>query len=434
MNGSDGHPWVQGLRRLIGGRIQRVDRFADRGIHLELRFPGRTFHILFEGAGPGAIRVASRRPRKEVEGGELQRYLRKRLNGAIVCDAERSSGILKLGLDRGELQFDPRAKDWIRVLPGSRPLPDGHSAAPEALPELETAPAPAVEVQRDAQLKRLRAERKRLARLVKRVEADVDRLIRLEASGLEGELLKPYLHQIPRGAAEFEVFDHAKDEARRVSLDPALGPRENLQRIFQRAKKGARGRPIAEARAEEARRRMTAVEADIERWAAAGADALIRLEAELASSAEPRGPGAAARRRGKEIDRWSRRYEAVDGSEIRVGKSAKGNDRLSTGARGHDLWLHARGLPGAHVVLRTEPDKEARPEAVLDAAHLALHFSSAKDEAKAEVIVTEARHVKKTKGAAAGAVGVAHSRTLLVALEPERLRRLLGQEGPEVVR
>jgi len=433
VSGTDSHPWVQGLRRLAGGRIQRVDRFSDRGIYLEIRFPGHTLHILFEGAGPGAVRTSRRRPAKEVEGAELQRYLRKRLVGAIVCGAERVGGVLHIGLERGELHFDPRAKEWIRVVPEPRwSLPE-ETTVPVELPELEAAPAPTVELKRDAQLKRLRAERKRLARLASRVEADVERLQRLEASALDGELLKPHLHEIPRGATEFEVVDYAQGVTRKVSLDPALGPRENLQRIFQRAKKGARGRPIAASRAEEARRRVAAIEAEMARWEAADADALIRLEAETKAPA-PSDGRPPARRRSKEVDRWSRRYEALDGSEIRVGKSAKGNDRLSTGARGHDLWLHARGLPGAHVVLRTEPGKEARPEAVLDAAHLALHFSDAKNEAKAEVIVTEARHVKKTKGAAAGAVGVAQSRTLLVALEPERLRRLLGQEGPEVVR
>lgn len=430
VTGSDAHPWVQGLRRFVGGRIQRLDRYDDQAVHLELRFPGRTYHLLFEGRGAGAIQVTPRRPAKQVEGAELQRYLRKRLMGAILCGVERREGILRLGLERGTLHFDPRAKEWLRFLAEpSWPVPDG-AEAPDAVPELESVSAPTVQLKRDAHLKRLRAERKRLLRLAGRVGKDVERLIALESSSLDGELLKPHLHRLSRGTGGFEVFDYVQGQTRWVTLDPALSPQQNLERLFRRAKKGARGRPIAEARAREAKKKVEAVDEAIRRWVEADPDALIQLEAET--------PAAQARtvdkRRPKEMDRWSRRYKAIDGSEIRVGKSAKGNDRLSTGARGQDLWLHARGVPGAHVVLRTEPGREARPEAVLDAAHLALHFSSAKSEAKAEVILTEARHVKKTKGAAAGAVGVAQSRTLLVTLEAERLQRLLGQHGPETVR
>jgi predicted ribosome quality control (RQC) complex YloA/Tae2 family protein len=136
--------------------------------------------------------------------------------------------------------------------------------------------------------------------------------------------------------------------------------------------------------------------------------------------------------RGAPIDRWSRRFVAADGTEIRVGRGARENDRLTLqGARGHDRWLHVRGLTGAHVVLRCDPGREPDPEALLDAAHLAVHYSGARREARADVIVAEARHVKKTKGAPPGQVGVAKSRTLRVVMEPERLRRLnaRGDDG-----
>jgi hypothetical protein len=46
-------------------------------------------------------------------------------------------------------------------------------------------------------------------------------------------------------------------------------------------------------------------------------------------------------------------------------------------------------------------------------------------------VYTEARHVKKTKGAPAGQVGVAKERTIMLRVEAERLRRLLEQEQPK---
>jgi hypothetical protein len=129
------------------------------------------------------------------------------------------------------------------------------------------------------------------------------------------------------------------------------------------------------------------------------------------------------------LDQYSRRFTALGGLEIRVGKGARENDRLTlSGARGHDLWLHARGTPGAHVLLRLSKGQAPPTEALLDAAHLAAHYSSARGEGKVEVTYTEARNVRKAKGAPAGQVTVASERTMLLRVEPARLVRLLEQQ------
>ena len=86
------------------------------------------------------------------------------------------------------------------------------------------------------------------------------------------------------------------------------------------------------------------------------------------------------------------------------------------------------------MVIPQRAGHRASPEAVVDAAHLAIHFSEARNESKAEVMVAEARHVKKTKGAPPGQVGVSQAKTRLVAIEVDRLRRLLGHTGPHAVR
>ena len=132
--------------------------------------------------------------------------------------------------------------------------------------------------------------------------------------------------------------------------------------------------------------------------------------------------------RSSRIDKVSRRFVAEDGTEIRVGRGAQHNDRLTFGfGKGPDIWLHARGTAGAHVLVKAQAGKPPSTQTLLDAAHLAVHYSSQKNETKAEVMIAEIRHVKKTKGAPAGLVGVSQSRTLLVAMEPKRLDRLYGR-------
>ena len=66
---------------------------------------------------------------------------------------------------------------------------------------------------------------------------------------------------------------------------------------------------------------------------------------------------------------------------------------------------------------------------MLDAAHLAIHFSPLKDSGRAAVHVARRKEVHKPRGAPAGLVTLSGGRTLNVRMEPQRLARLIGREG-----
>ena len=124
-----------------------------------------------------------------------------------------------------------------------------------------------------------------------------------------------------------------------------------------------------------------------------------------------------------------RTFRALGGAAILVGKGAAENDALTRAvARGNDLWLHARGVTGAHVVVRLDRGKAPDQETLLDAAHLALHFSDARGAPQADVAYTRAKHVRKPKGAAPGAVVYSQEKVLLLRVEPARVERLLADE------
>ena len=109
-----------------------------------------------------------------------------------------------------------------------------------------------------------------------------------------------------------------------------------------------------------------------------------------------------------------------EGWQILVGMSSAGNDYITMKlARPDDLWLHAEGLPGSHVVVRN-PGKRDIPEGVLRrAASLAAYYSKGKGSAKVAVAYTPAALVKKPKGAAAGAVVLSGRKTMMAAPEPD---------------
>jgi predicted ribosome quality control (RQC) complex YloA/Tae2 family protein len=95
-------------------------------------------------------------------------------------------------------------------------------------------------------------------------------------------------------------------------------------------------------------------------------------------------------------------------------------------ARPDDVWLHARGLPGAHVLIPLRRGAEVPEEALLDAAHLALHHSRGAGTDRGEVSYTRAKFVRRLKGGAPGAVTYSREKTFLVRLERSRLERLLA--------
>ena len=122
-----------------------------------------------------------------------------------------------------------------------------------------------------------------------------------------------------------------------------------------------------------------------------------------------------------------RTFESFDGLSIFVGKSAKDNDTLTLKtAKPDDLWLHARGCPGSHVVVRLEKATEVPHETLRDAATLALFYSDLKKSGKGEVIYTLRKFVKKSKGLKAGAVHVTREKSIWIEVKKERLDRLKG--------
>ena len=112
-----------------------------------------------------------------------------------------------------------------------------------------------------------------------------------------------------------------------------------------------------------------------------------------------------------------------------VGRGAADNDRLTLRvARPHDLWLHARGVTGAHVVVRLGKGRTCAPETLVDAATLAAHFSDMRGEPLVDVIYTPRRFVHKRKGSAVGSVTLEREKVIAVRVEKTRLKRLLATE------
>ena len=106
----------------------------------------------------------------------------------------------------------------------------------------------------------------------------------------------------------------------------------------------------------------------------------------------------------------------VEGFTIWVGKSAKDNDEmLRNFVHKDDLWLHARQVPGSHVIIRKKGMPAVPQQVVERAASLAAFYSKLKTDSLSPVIVTEVKFVRKVKGSAPGSVVVDREKVILVA-------------------
>jgi predicted ribosome quality control (RQC) complex YloA/Tae2 family protein len=109
-----------------------------------------------------------------------------------------------------------------------------------------------------------------------------------------------------------------------------------------------------------------------------------------------------------------REYLSPSGFTVLIGRNSKQNDYLTTRmAQPTDVWMHARGVPGAHVLLRVPPGKEAADEDLQYTADLAAFFSKARSEGKLDVTIANPAHITKPKGAKPGQVLVKQEKVLI---------------------
>jgi hypothetical protein len=357
--------------------------------------------------------------------------------------APQRERIVWIGAAVGELRA---GSDWPPSREVALPMPaqvPSTSAEPEAeatagLAERAHAQAEraSLEALRRALAKRLRARVDKLDRTLRAVEKDLVRAHAAEEERQKARLLLPEQGRVPRGAREVRVPDWSRlDEAGRpaevvLALDPALSAAQNAARWLKRAQRYAAALPRIEARLAEVRGSLAQARELLERAEAApDAAALRELELREPTPGPPREGGAARPGRAPGSRRLPFRcFRSQGGARILVGRSARDNDALTfKAARGNDLWLHARGVQGSHVIV-PDPGPTPAGELLLEAALLAGHFSSARGADQVEVAWTRRKHVRKQKGAPPGAVVYAQEKTLRVRLGGEGLAALLARE------
>jgi predicted ribosome quality control (RQC) complex YloA/Tae2 family protein len=241
--------------------------------------------------------------------------------------------------------------------------------------------------------------------------------------------LKSHLHEITRGQETITIVDYYDPALPTLTLplDPSKDGVWNMEDYFRKFHKFVGAQEHLQPRVDQAQQEVIRLEAKLAQLEHGIVDPDISTKTKKTSEA-PVPPGTRAPKGRPAPAQSYRTYTSADGLPILVGKTAKDNDHLTFKvAKPDDLWLHARGTPGSHVVVRLEKGATVPPETLKDAATLTLWFSDLRKSRKGEVIYTLRKFVRKGKGFKPGAVTVEREKSLWIELQEDRLERMKGR-------
>lgn len=254
----------------------------------------------------------------------------------------------------------------------------------------------------------------------------------------EADLLLAFQTDLPERAASVTLENPFASEAEQqtitLALDPRYGVVENANRRYARYHKLQRAAsqiPLQIAANALELARIEQLQLDLALAETPQEIGLVREEVVeagyLRAKPDPRArkqPKGGKGKQGKHGAQQGKRValggtplrrESGDGFALLVGKNSRQNEEVTFHqAAANDLWLHARGVPGAHVIVKS--GGRPVPETTLrEAAALAARYSQARENGSVAVDYTEQRYVRHMKGGGPGMVIYERERTLQVA-------------------
>jgi len=233
---------------------------------------------------------------------------------------------------------------------------------------------------------------------------------KLEQLRRDGELLLAYAHQVSPRQSELVVHLSETEPPVHIALDPTKSAIENAQDYFRRYEKAKSATAeVPHLLAEVDRELSYLQQLSTDLALAEDQPGIAAVESALAEAGYLPRPNKLRRPAAGPL-----RVLSDEGFVIWVGRNSWQNEEVtSRRSAGHDVWLHAQGVPGAHVVIRTE-GRDVPEATLLRAAELAAYFSAARHEKNAPVDYTLRRNVRRLKGGKPGQVIYRGQKTITV--------------------
>ena len=219
-----------------------------------------------------------------------------------------------------------------------------------------------------------------------------------------GELLNTYGYSLEPGASELDTVNFYTGEPITVPLDPTLSASENAKKYFERYSKLKRTAEALETQIAETESDVSHLESistalDI----ALEENDLSQIREELVEYGYIRHKGPSGKKKSRAVS-TPLHYVSGDGFDMYVGKNNYQNEELSFKfASGGDWWFHAKGMPGSHVIVKTN-GQELPDRTFEEAGRLAAYYSKGRQAPKVEIDYTLKKNLRKPGGAKPGFV------------------------------
>lgn len=242
-----------------------------------------------------------------------------------------------------------------------------------------------------------------------------------------GELLNTYGYSVEEGAKSMEALNYYTNEMITIPLNPLFSTGENAKKYFDKYGKLKRTYEALLTLTKETKEEIDHLESistalDI----AKQEEDLVQIKEELTQSGYIRRKGNAKR---VKVTSKPFHYISSDGFHMYVGKNNFQNDELTFQfAIGNDWWFHAKGIPGSHVIVKTNgaqlPDRTFE-----EAGRLAAYYSKGKGQEKVEIDYTEKKNVKKPNGGKPGFVVYYTNYSLMIDADISAINKCVSEEG-----
>ncbi|MCH8556303.1 MAG: NFACT RNA binding domain-containing protein [Balneolia bacterium] len=230
-----------------------------------------------------------------------------------------------------------------------------------------------------------------------------------------GNILVAHAHMKHEGEEHITLPDfYNNNDSVEIPIDPSLDIAANAQIYFEKKKKSERSFESAL----EYRDRILERKAELETIVEKIQQVSHLREIEEVSKEYP--DNDLFTEKNKADNTSVRPYKVIKLGkyDIWVGKNAKSNDAVLRDAHKDDIWLHASGVSGSHVVIRMNKAQTDPDMSLLETvASWAAWMSKGKGTAVCPVKWTRRKFVRKPKGAAPGAALVDKENVILV--EPQ---------------
>ncbi|NLL99867.1 MAG: fibronectin-binding domain-containing protein [Treponema sp.] len=271
-----------------------------------------------------------------------------------------------------------------------------------------------LKVLREQAQKHYDTQRSRMENALLKLEEKRNSFLFAEQWKHQGDLILSFGHLIDNEKKILECTDYITNSVIRIPIDPKKNTHENAAIFYDKYKKAVSG--LEELEIDISKLKSEILNIDLIYEKIQKEENPLRIEQMLRKQTKPKQqiikkhPGL--------------QYE-ISGWTILVGRTSTENDELLRHhTKGLDMWLHCRDFSGAFVFIKNRPGKTVPLDILLDAANLAVYFSKARKNGKANLFYTQVKHLRRAKNASKGTVLPTNEKNIYISLDKERLRKL----------